>query len=161
MVDCGTHQIDLAAFWLDSEVVRFSGHGAWVDEYEAPDHVWLHMDHANGAHSTIEMSYSYHHTAKNRNREFVYELIGTEGVIRYDDNEKTFRMEDASGTHEFPFHDVKSFHDMYAEWTNALNTGSSDLLTNASDAMTVVDIARTATEQAIKNRIAPTGDTPK
>lgn len=152
MVDCGTHQIDLATFWLDSEVVHFSGHGAWVDEYEAPDHVWLHMDHANGAHSMIEMSYSYHHTAKNRNKEFVYELIGTEGVIRYDDNNKSFRMEDASGTHDFPYHDVKSFPGMYAEWKNALTTGSSEILTSAADAMTVTDIARRSTEEAIKNR---------
>jgi len=38
--------------------VRFSGHGAWVDDYEAPDHVWLHMDHASGAHTTVEVSYS-------------------------------------------------------------------------------------------------------
>ena len=63
MVDCGTHQIDLATFWLGSEVVRFEGHGAWVDEYEAPDHVWLHLDHANGAHTMVEISYSYYHTS--------------------------------------------------------------------------------------------------
>jgi predicted dehydrogenase len=64
MVDCGTHQIDLSLFWLGSEVVAFSSHGAWVDEYEAPDHIWLHLDHANGTHSMIEMSYSCHHTSK-------------------------------------------------------------------------------------------------
>jgi len=152
MVDCGTHQIDLARFWLGSEVIDFSSHGAWVDEYEAPDHMWLHMDHANGAHTMIEMSYSYHHTAKNRRKEFVYELIGTEGVIRYDAETRTFRMENISGTHDFPFHDVKSFEGMYAEWANALKTGHSELLTSAEDGMIVTDIARRATDTAISNR---------
>lgn len=66
MVDCGTHQIDLASFWLDSDVVQYDAHGAWVDDYDAPDHIWLHMDHANGAHAMVEMNYSYHHTSKNR-----------------------------------------------------------------------------------------------
>ena len=41
----------------------------------------------------VEMSYSYPHTSKNRHREFVSKLIGTEGVIRYDAVEKIFRME--------------------------------------------------------------------
>ncbi len=152
MVDCGTHQIDLAHFWLESPVVGFTGHGAWVDAYEAPDHVWIHMDHANGAHTMVEMSYSYHHTSKNRRHEFVYELIGTEGVIRYDDNAQRFSMEDASGLHEFPFHHIKSFDGMYQEWAKALHTGHSDLLTGAEDGMRVVEIARTGTQIAMKNR---------
>lgn len=152
MVDCGTHQIDLAKFWLESEVIDFSSHGAWVDDYEAPDHLWLHMDHANGAHTMIEMSYSYHHTSKNQNREFVYELIGTEGVIRYDAANSTFRMENATGAHDFEFHHQKSFHGMYAEWSRALVSGESQLLTSAVEGMRVVEIARLATDNAIKNR---------
>lgn len=152
MVDCGTHQIDLAKFWLDSEVIDFSSHGAWVDDYEAPDHLWLHMDHANGAHTMVEMSYSYHHTSKNRNREFVYELIGNEGVIRYDAGENIFRMENVSGAHEFEFYHEKSFHGMYAEWALALVTGESQLLTSADEGMRVVEIARLATDNAIKSR---------
>jgi len=152
MVDCGTHQIDLARFWLDSEVIELAGHGAWVDDYEAPDHMWLHMDHANGAHTMVEMSYSYHHTAKHPKIEFVYELIGTEGVIRYDGNAKSFRMENRSGTHEFAFHHEKSFGGMYAEWANALSAGPSDLLPTGEDGMKVADIARRATDAAIMNR---------
>ncbi len=151
MVDCGTHQIDLAMFWLNSKVIRFSSHGAWVDEYEAPDHMWLHMDHANGAHSMIEMSYSYHHTLKNTTSEFVYELIGTEGVIRYDRNAKSFRMSNVLGVTEFEFHGEKSFPGMYAEWANAMDTGHSELLTSAEDGMKVTDIARRATEAAMNN----------
>lgn len=152
MVDCGTHQIDLAHFWLESPVISFTGHGAWVDEFEAPDHVWIHMDHANGAHTMVEMSYSYHHTSKNKRHEFVYELIGTEGVIRYDDGAQRFSMENDSGLHDFPFHPIKSFEGMYQEWARALETGHSDLLTRAEDGMRVVEIARTGTEIAMRNR---------
>ena len=153
MVDCGTHQIDLALFWLDSEVIRFSSHGAWVDEYEAPDHIWLHMDHANGAHTMVEMSYSYHHTSKKDVSEFVYELIGTEEVIRYDRSAQRFTMEVAAGTEEFAFHSEKSFPGMYAEWAYALGAGRSELLPSAEDGLRVVDIARKATDSVIKNRM--------
>ncbi len=152
MVDCGTHQIDLAHFWLGSEVINFSSHGAWVDEYEAPDHMWLHMDHANGAHTLVEMSYSYHHTARKQKKEFVYELIGTEGVIRYDADAKTFTVENTEGTEDLPYHDPKSFEGMYREWTNALHTGGSGLLTSAEEGMRVTDIARRATDEAIAKR---------
>jgi predicted dehydrogenase len=152
MVDCGTHQIDLALFWLGSPVTRFSSRGAWVDEYEAPDHMWLHMDHANGAHTMVEMSYSYHHTAKNPAAEFVYELIGTEGVIRYDRSARRFTMENVEGSQTFEYHPEKSFAGMYAEWARALATGRSDLLTSAQEGMRVVEIARKATDAAIEHR---------
>jgi predicted dehydrogenase len=152
MVDCGTHQIDLAKFWLGSEVKDYKGHGAWVDDYEAPDHVWLHMNHENGAHTVVEMSYSYHHTSLATHSEFVYELIGTKGVIRYDRAKKTFTMENEEGTHNFDYDYEKSFTGLYAEWNNALNSGTSDLLTSAEDGMRVVEIARNATNMAIENR---------
>lgn len=152
MVDCGTHQIDLAKFWTNSEVTKFSGQGAWVDDYEAPDHMWLHLDHANGAHSCVEISYSYCHTTKNKQTEFVYELIGTEGVIRYDREQKYLRLDNTEGTQTFDFHGEKSFEGMYAEWANALHTGKSELLTSAEDGMRVVEIARTATNQVIEGR---------
>jgi len=98
MVDWGTHQIDLAAFWLQSAVVGVAGQGAWLDEYKAPDHIWLHLDHANGAHTMVEISYSYYFTARNRRHEFVYELIGTKGAIRYDREARSFTMDTAEGT---------------------------------------------------------------
>lgn len=152
MVDCGTHQIDLAMFWLGSPIVHCASHGAWVDEYEAPDHMYLHMTHENAAHTMVEMSYSYHHTSRNRKAQFVYELIGTEGVIRYDRTEKSFAVENAQGRTELPFDHEKSFEGMYAEWAKALEVGHSDLLTTAADGMTVADIAREATNAAIAQR---------
>ena len=152
MVDCGTHQIDLASFWLNSPIVSYTGHGAWVDEYEAPDHMWVHLDHANGAHTVVEISYSYHHTAKHHVSEFVYELIGTEGVIRYDRERQSLSVENAAGRQEFPFHDAKSFEGMYQEWSRALATGQSSLLPDAVAGQRVIEIARDATDQAIAAR---------
>ena len=152
MVDCGTHQIDLAAFWLNSPVRKFSAHGAWVDDYEAPDHMWVHLDHANGAHTVVEISYSYHHTALNRPYEFVYELIGTEGVIRYDRKAESFTAETRDGLQTFAFGPEKNFDGMYAEWARALDTGSSDLLPTAEDGQRVLEIAREATDAVIASR---------
>jgi predicted dehydrogenase len=152
LFDCGTHQIDLARFWLGSEVVRFTGHGAWVDDYEAPDHVWVHMEHASGAHTTVEVSYSYHHTAKRMRSEFVYELIGTEGVIRYERNRRSFTMENRRGSHVFPFHREKNFAGMYAEFAELLRTGRSRLLATAEEGLRATEVALGATEQAMTRR---------
>ena len=152
MVDCGTHQIDLAGFWLGSAVVRYAGHGAWVDEYAAPDHVWLHLDHANGAHTVVEISYSYHHTAAHQRAEFVYELIGTEGVIRYDRQQQSFTMEDGQGSHSLPFHPEKNFAGMYGEWAAVLHGRSAGLLAGAAEGMRVTEISRSATNQVIAAR---------
>jgi predicted dehydrogenase len=153
LVDCGTHQIDLAMFWLQSEVTYFSAYGAWVDNYEAPDHMWLHMNHANGAQSTVEVSYSYHHTAKQTRHEFVYELIGSDGVIRYDREEQSFVMNNAEGSQVFDFYPDKNFEGMYTEWSQFLHTGQSQLLTTAKEAMRVTEIARVSTDEVIKNRL--------
>jgi len=152
MVDCGTHQIDLATFWLGSKVIGYSGQGAWVENYEAPDHMWLHLDHANGAHTTVEISYSYHHTARKPRSEFVYELIGTNGVIRYDRSAESFTMENDKGSHVFDFHPEKDFFGLYREWAKALRNGSSELLATAEEGLVVADIARDATDEVIRRR---------
>lgn len=152
MVDCGTHQIDLARWWLGSEVISFSGFGAWVDDYEAPDHTWLHMDHANGAHTMIEISFSYCHTVSEPRSEFIYELIGTDGVIRYDRNQQKLIVHGAEQRLEIPQDNDLGFNGMYAELVNALKTGKSDMLATAEDGLIATRISHESTEEAIKNR---------
>ena len=154
LVDCGSHQVDLARFWLGSEIVRFSGHGAWVDDYEAPDHVWLHMDHECGAHTTVEVSYSYHHTARRMRSEFVYELIGTEGVIRYHREARSLTVESAAGSRELPFHREKNFGGMYAELARFLETGAPSLLPTGEEGRLATEIVLAATREAIERRRA-------
>jgi predicted dehydrogenase len=154
MVDCGTHDIDLARWWTGSEVIRWSGHGAWLEPYEAPDHMWLHMDHENGAHSMVEISYSYCHTAGEPRFTLQFELIGTEGLIRWDHAERAVTVRGTGGTQTFPDSGEKNFVDMYKEFARAVERGTSDVLATPEDGMQAVRIAREATEQAVRDRLA-------
>ncbi|MEM6458551.1 MAG: Gfo/Idh/MocA family oxidoreductase [Planctomycetota bacterium] len=157
MVDCGTHQIDLARWWLGQEVTRVTGHGAWADRtdaYEAPDHVWAHLDHVGGAHTAVEMSFSYGHQARDLPKEFVYELIGPDGVIRYDRIRRSFELRDRRGTRALPFGGEKGFVEMYAAWVEFLRGGvEDDRLCPAADAQRVTELAWEATRQAIAGRV--------
>ncbi|CAN1514985.1 MviM Predicted dehydrogenases and related proteins [Fimbriimonadaceae bacterium] len=155
MVDCGVHQIDLARWWLGSEVVRIHGAGAWVSNYEAPDHVYAHLDHESGAHTMVDMSFTYGHTAKEPTSTFTYELIGTGGVIRY--NREGWKLEilDGSNTRAVPGASEKNFEGMYEAWRDAIQTGSIGDLPDVEAGMRAMEIAQEATRQAIEQRVAP------
>ena len=152
MLDCGQHQIDLARWWLGSEVIDVKGHGAWVEDYETPDHIWAHLTHENGAHTMVEISYSYGHTCKEWLNEFVYELIGTHGVIRYDRSRESLVLHNGESTREFEFAYAKDFQAMYQEFVRALDSGGSDLLATDQDGLQAVRIAQSAVEQALRER---------
>lgn len=154
MVDCGVHQIDLAQWWLDSPVVRYAGQGSWVDEYEAPDHVFLHMDHDNGAHTMVEMSYSYGHTTRNKYNEFIYELIGTDGIIRYERNSDLFELRTHQYTEKLKHTGEKNFAVMYEHFANAMQKNDPGDLCTGEEAIRVTDIARLATDDIIEKRIS-------
>ena len=152
MVDCGVHAIDLARYWLDSEAVTVSGHGAWIADYEAPDHVWLHMDHANGAHTMVEMSFTYGHTVKDPIDHFSYHLIGEGGVIRYDRDGYVLEAKTGSGTLRVPGASEKNFEGMYAAFANAIKTGNASQLPTANDGIIATELAWNATKMAIAKR---------
>ena len=152
LVDCGVHQIDLARWWLGSEVVRQSAAGAWVDEYEAPDHAYLHLDHACGAHSLVEISVSYTHTAKDPRSHFVYELIGTGGLIRYCREERLFEIRTPRETRRLPWHEEKDFGGMYRALAHALATGDAGSLASGDDGLIASRIATRATESLVAGR---------
>jgi predicted dehydrogenase len=152
MVDCGVHQIDLARWWLGSEVARTQAAGAWVEDYEAPDHMWLHMDHDSGAHTMAEMSFSYGHTARDPLAHFSYHLIGTEGVIRYDRDGWFFEVRTRHGTHQLPGASEKNFEGMYAAFARALETGDWRALPTGRDGLRATQIAREATLSVIAQR---------
>ena len=149
MVDCGVHQIDLARWWLNSEVTNYQGMGAWVENYTAPDHVWLHMDHENAAHTMVEMSFTYGHTVKDPRSQFSYHLIGTDGVIRYDRDGWVFEVRTKHGTHRLPGSSEKNFEGLYAAWARALETGDRADLPTGFDGLRATQIAREATEDVI------------
>ncbi len=152
LVDCGVHDIDLARWWLGSEIVRYNSAGAWVQDYEAPDHVYVHMDHANGAHTMTELSFTFCHTAKEPFYHLVYDAIGTEGVIRYESAKSAVELRSSSRTETFPVKGHKNFASMYAEFAKALATGERGNLATAEDGLIATRIARGATEQVIAGR---------
>jgi predicted dehydrogenase len=149
MIDCGVHQIDLARWWLDSDVARQQSVGVWVDEYAAPDHMYLHLDHDDGTHTLVEISFSYTHTAKEPRSHFVYELIGTEGVIRYNREEQIFEMRSSRETRQMEWHEEKNFEGMYSAFVQALATGQAGNLPTGHEALEVSRIAVSATDALI------------
>jgi len=153
MVDCGVHQIDLARWWLGSEVVRHTGFGAWVEDYIAPDHVYVHLDHANGAHTMVEMSFSFTATARDPLSHFSYELIGTDGLIRYERDGWLLEMRNGYGTKTLVGSSEKNFHGMYAELEKSLRTGKAGDLPTGEDGVLATRIATEATQYAIDNRL--------
>ena len=152
MVDCGVHQIDLSRWWLEDEIERFDCHGAWVADYSAPDHVYLHMDHKKGAHTMVEMSFTYGHTAREPRSEFSYHIIGTGGVIRYDRDGYILETRNGEGTIRVPGASEKNFPGMHAEFEKALRTGDPGHLPRAEDGLVATKIARRATEMAMAKR---------
>ncbi|MEM6260775.1 MAG: Gfo/Idh/MocA family oxidoreductase [Planctomycetota bacterium] len=153
MVDCGVHQIDLAQWWLDSPVVRYQGHGSWADDFEAPDHIYLHMDHENGAHTCVEVSYSYGHTTRKKYNEFIYELVGTSGIIRYERNTDFFELRTDQFTKPLKHTGEKNFVGMYDAFADALDSGEPGDLCTGTQAQRATEIARTATDQIIAGRL--------
>lgn len=153
MVDCGVHQIDLARWWTGAEIIHQRASAAWVERsYEAPDHVWLHLDHDSGAHTAVEMSFAYCHTAREPISRFSYHIIGTDGLIRFDRDGWHFEVRNSEGTQYLPGADEKNFTGMYHEWLHALETGETGNMPTARDGLIVTRIARTATNEAIAQR---------
>lgn len=154
MVDCGTHQIDLAQWWTGSPIVRATGHGAWIDDadYDAPDHTWGQFTHDNGAHTCVEISYSHGHTAQHPESVFQYEIVGSDGLIIYDRNRSRFELRNASGTFPQEYHDEKGFDDLHRAFAHTLNTGEAGDLPTAQEGLRVTDLAVEVTTQAIAAR---------
>lgn len=152
LVDCGVHQIDLARWWLGSEVEWQRGLGVWVEDFAAPDHVYLHMGHACGAHTMVEVSFSYNATSREPRSHFLYEIIGTDGVLRYCREEHSFELRNSHGTQWLPWHPEKNFAGMHAAFVRALATGEPGDMASARDGLLATRIARLATEQAMRER---------
>ena len=153
IVDCGVHQIDLARWWLGSDITRSTAAAAWVDtDHDAPDHVYLHLDHRNGAHTMVEMSYSYGHTSKDQRCEFVYELIGADGLIRYNRQARYFELVNRHGTKQMHWTEEKNFEGMYAEFVRALESGVPGNMPTATDGLAATRLARQAVDDLIRTR---------
>jgi predicted dehydrogenase len=157
MVDCGVHQIDLARWWLGQEVVDTTVAAAWVAEYDAPDHVWLHLNHEGGAHTAVEMSFTFGHTVAEPLSLFQYHLIGTGGLIRYERDGYILEARTGQETIRVPGASEKSFPGMYDALVQSLTTGDASNMPTAQDGLIATRLARTATEAAIAKRKGRSG----
>ena len=137
-----------------------AGIGVWVEDYQAPDHLYLHMGHACGAHTMVEMSFSYNATSREPRTHFQYELIGSDGVIRYNREEHSFELRNSHGTQWLAWHPEKNFAGMHWEFAHALSTGDLRDMPTAKDGLLATRIARLATEEAMRDRERTSQDHP-
>lgn len=117
--------------------------------------MYLHMAHECGAHTMAEMSFSYNATSLEPRTHFLYELIGTDGVIRYSREEHLFELRNSYGTQHLPWYPEKSFTGIYLEFAGALESGDPAEMPTAHDGLMASRVARNATEQAIRDRDRP------
>jgi predicted dehydrogenase len=153
LIDCGVHQIDLIRWMTGREVVSCDGFGAWVAKYDAPDHVTCHLALEGGITASVEVSFTYGHTAREPPSFFTYELIGTGGVARFDRNgyvlearngEQVIRSEGAS---------EKNFDGMYQQFARYMSSGELGALASPDDALVATKIALECTDRAMARRV--------
>jgi predicted dehydrogenase len=89
MMDCGVHDIDLSTWWTRSNVAAWKAAGVWIEDHREPDHIYLHMRHQHGVQSTIEITESYCYNALQPRSTQSYDVIGTEGLIHWNKNNKS------------------------------------------------------------------------
>jgi D-xylose 1-dehydrogenase (NADP+, D-xylono-1,5-lactone-forming) len=153
LVDCGVHQIDLARWWLGSELQVDHATGVWFDEIDgvdAPEHLTTHLS-GGGARVLVDISFAYGHRSPSRLPTFTYEVIGTDGVIRYRREERDFVLIDGDGRHELGWAHEKSFGGMYAELAGALH-GEEHALPTGRDGLAATRLALEATTRAVAAR---------
>jgi len=154
MIDCGVHMIDLIRWMSGEEIVDASGHGAWVSNYEAADHVYAHLESESGIHGMVEMSFTYGHTAKFPAPQFTYELIGTGGVAKYDRNGYLLEARNGEGILKGPSEGEKNFDGMWHAFCHYIRTGESGDLASPRDALEATRIALETTPRRIPVAVA-------
>lgn len=152
MVDCGLHQIDLARWWCQSEVLWQKAVGIWVEQYEYPDHMHLQMRLSNGCHVMIEISFSYSATSTDPISQFTYELIGSDGIINYSRELKIFELRNSKGRFPMQWYPEKDFKGMYREFAKSLEKGVIGDMPTPADALVSTYIAKKATNEALQDR---------
>ena len=108
----------------------------------------------------VEMSFSYNATSREPRTHFQYELIGSDGVIRYNREEHSFELRNSHGTQWLAWHPEKNFVGMHWEFAHALSTGDLRDMPTAKDGLLATRIARLATEEAMRNRERTSQDHP-
>lgn len=74
--------------------------------------------------------------------------------------EHSFELRNSYGTQHLPWHSEKSFAGIHTEYAEALKRGESGNMPTAREGIVATRIARTATEQAIRDRDRASRDCP-
>ena len=154
LVDCGVHQIDLIRWMTGLEYKSWDGFGSWVSDYEAPDYVVAQLQLENGVTASVEVSFTYGHTAKEPRSVFTYEVIGTGGVARFDRDGYILEVRDGAGVRLGHGAGEKNFEGMYAQFAQFLVSGKTGDLASPQDALIATEIAVDCTDRAIQRRFA-------
>jgi predicted dehydrogenase len=153
LVDCGVHQIDLIRWMTGLEIKSWEGFGTWVSDFEAPDHVVAQLQLENGITASVEVSFTYGHTAREPRSVFTYEVIGTGGVARFDRDGYILEARNGDGVRIGHGTGEKNFEGMYSQFAEFLHSGKSGNLASPNDAMVATEIAVDCTDQAIRRRL--------
>lgn len=103
----------------------------------------------------VEVSFTYSTTAREHRSHFQYDIIGTDGVIRYNREEHTFELRNSHGTQWLPWYPEKNFAGLFQEFAGVLASGKPGLMPTGQDGLIATRIARLATEQAMRDREPP------
>lgn len=152
LIDCGVHQIDLVRWISGLEVKSCDGFGTWISNYESPDHITAHLQLENDVTASIEVSFTYGHTAHDPRSVFTYEMIGTGGVARFDRDGYILEARDGHGIIQVPGTGEKNFDGMYAQFLRYIEQGETGYLASPQDALIASEIAIECTDKAIRKR---------
>ncbi len=153
LIDCGVHQIDLIRWMTGREVVSADGFGAWVAKYDAPDHLSCHLSLEGGITASVEVSFTYGHTAREPQSIFTYELIGTGGVARYDRNGYVLEARTGDEVIRAEGSSEKNFDGMYQQFARYMTSGEVGALASPDDALVATKIAIECTDRAVARRL--------
>ncbi|MEI8283206.1 MAG: hypothetical protein WCG75_12435, partial [Armatimonadota bacterium] len=119
----------------------------------APDHVVAQLQLENGVTASVEVSFTYGHTAKQPRSVFTYEVIGTGGVARFDRDGYVLEVRDGAGVRLEHGTGEKNFEGMYSQFAEFMDSGFAGDLASPHDAMVASEIAVDCTDQAIARRL--------
>ena len=108
----------------------------------------------NGVTASVEVSFTYGHTAKEPRSVFTYEVIGTGGVARFDRDGYILEVRDGAGVRLGHGAGEKNFEGMYAQFAQFLVSGKTGDLASPQDALIATEIAVDCTDRAIQRRFA-------
>ncbi len=89
IVDCGVHYFDMGRWFSGSEYAEIVARGTYIEDYPNPDHVIATCKMENGVLVLNENGWAYTHNTPEHGANLHYELIGTDGLISYQDSQCT------------------------------------------------------------------------